>query len=346
MTSAAEWRVSPLNSDAITPSSISVRPQSYIGASTVQPQIINTNLLYAAARGGHVRELSYDYTAGGYITGDISIRAPHLFTEDNVVVDMALTKSPDPVLWCVRQDGVLLGLSYVPEQKIAAWFEYKTDGAFESAAVVQEGLNDYLYAVVRRTVNGQTRRFVERQMVRTDDYRGATCFLDCAGRLTSSAKSMDVSGLSWLEGRVVTAVGDGIVFSGLTVKDGKVTLPQECADVWVGLPYVTELKTLPVALPSQDGSYARGRVKNVSRVSLRLSKTSGVDAGPDTGHMKPVKARSMESYGKPPELMSGETDLVPTGTWSADGSFVIRQAEPLPFTLICHSAEVVIGDDK
>ena len=346
LTSAAEWRVSPLNSDAITPSSISVRPQSYIGASTVQPQIINTNLLYAAARGGHVRELSYDYTAGGYITGDISIRAPHLFTEDNVVVDMALTKSPDPVLWCVRQDGVLLGLSYVPEQKIAAWFEYKTDGAFESAAVVQEGLNDYLYAVVRRTVNGQTRRFVERQMVRTDDYRGATCFLDCAGRLTSSAKSMDVSGLSWLEGRVVTAVGDGIVFSGLTVKDGKVTLPQECADVWVGLPYVTELKTLPVALPSQDGSYARGRVKNVSRVSLRLSKTSGVDAGPDTGHMKPVKARSMESYGKPPELMSGETDLVPTGTWSADGSFVIRQAEPLPFTLICHSAEVVIGDDK
>lgn len=140
------------------------------------------------------------------------------------------------MLWCVRQDGVLLGLSYVPEQKIAAWFEYKTDGAFESAAVVQEGLNDYLYAVVRRTVNGQTRRFVERQMVRTDDYRGATCFLDCAGRLTSSAKSMDVSGLSWLEGRVVTAVGDGIVFSGLTVKDGKVTLPQECADVWVGAP--------------------------------------------------------------------------------------------------------------
>lgn len=346
LTSAAEWRVSPLNSDAITPSSISVRPQSYIGASTVQPQIINTNLLYAAARGGHVRELSYDYTAGGYITGDISIRAPHLFAEDNVVVDMALTKSPDPVLWCVRQDGVLLGLSYVPEQKIAAWFEYKTDGAFESAAVVQEGLNDYLYVVVRRTVNGQTRRFVERQMVRTDDYRGATCFLDCAGHLTSSTKSTDVSGLSWLEGRVVTAVGDGIVFSGLTVKGGRVTLPQECADVWVGLPYVTELKTLPVALPSQDGSYARGRVKNISRVSLRLYKTSGLEVGPDEAHMRPVKARSIESYGKPPELMSGEVDVTPTGTWSADGSFTIRQAEPLPFTLICHSAEVVIGDDK
>lgn len=346
LTSAAEWRVSPLNSDAITPSSISVRPQSYIGASTVQPQIINTNLLYAAARGGHIRELAYDYTAGGYITGDISIRAPHLFTEDNVTVDMALTKSPDPVLWCVRQDGALLGLSYVPEQKIAAWFQYKTDGAFESAAVVQEGLADYLYVVVRRTVNGRTVRFVERQMTRADDYRDSCPYLDCSGRYQGVDRTDAISGLTWLEGRTVTAVGDGIVFPNLAVTGGKVKLPQACLNVWVGLPYVSEVKTLPVALPSQDGTYARGRVKNIGKVILRLMNTSGVEVGPDVEHMRPLKARTLEEYGEPPKLRSGEFEVLPTGTWTNDGSFMIRQAEPLPFTLICHSAEVTIGDDK
>lgn len=343
LTSAAEWRVSPLNSDAITPSSISVRPQSYIGASKVQPEIINTNLLYAAARGGHVRELSYDYTAGGYITGDISIRAPHLFAEDNVVTDMALTKSPDPILWCVRQDGVLLGLSYVPEQKIGAWFTYRTDGRFESAAVVQEGLNDYLYVVVERSVNGESKRFIERQAVRDDDNR-SFCYLDCAGHYHSSQATTTLSGLDWLEGRTVTAVADGVVVTGLKVEGGKLTLPVAAKEIWAGLPYTSQIKTLPVTMQVSDGSMARGRIKAVNRVALRLYRTSGLEVGPDEEHVVPVKPRTIENYGKPPELRSGETEVTPLGHWQDDGTVVIRQTEPLPFTLICHSTDVVIGD--
>lgn len=344
LTSAAEWRVSPLNSDAITPSSISVRPQSYIGASKVQPQVINTNLLYAAARGGHVRELSYDYTAGGYITGDISIRAPHLFAEDNVVVDMGLTKSPDPILWCVRQDGVLLGLSYVPEQKIGAWFTYRTDGQFESAAVVQEGLRDYLYVVVKRTINGKSVRYIERQAARDDTSR-SFCYLDCAGHYLSSDATQTISGLTWLEGRVVTAVADGVVISGLTVTGGKLALPISANEVWVGLPYTSQLKTLPATLQLSDGSLARGRIKNVNRVALRVYRTSGLEVGPDESNVVPVKPRTLENYGKPPELKSGEVDVTPLGHWQNDGTVVIRQSEPIPFTLICHSTDVVIGDE-
>ena len=344
LTSAAEWRVSPLNSDAITPSSISVRPQSYVGASKVQPQIVNSNLLYVAARGGHVRELAYDYTAGGYITGDISIRAPHLFSESNVVVDMALTKAPDPILWCVRQDGVLLGLSYVPEQKIGAWFQYTTVGAFESASVVQEGQNDYLYVVVRRTINGVQKRFIERQSVRNDETR-LTCFLDCSGRYSSDVPTTTVSGLTWLEGASITAVADGAVYEGLTVKDGKIELPLEARNIWVGLPYVTLLETLPVSTGVQDASYGRGYIKNVRGVSLRLKSTSGIEVGPTETTTKPIKARSMGMYGTAPELITGTVDVTPLGCWQADGSFVIRQAEPLPFTLICHSTDVVIGDE-
>lgn len=341
LTSAAEWRVSPLNSDAITPSSISVRPQSYIGASTVQPQVINTNLLYAAARGGHVRELSYDYTAGGYITGDVSIRAPHLFSQDNVVTNMALTKSPDPYLWCVREDGVLLGLCYVPEQKVGAWFQYVTQGRFESVAVVQEGKEDYLYAVVKRTVNGAETRYVERQAIREDSRSG--CYLDCASWSTFEEPATAVSGLSWLEGLTVTVVADGAVCHGLTVKDGAVELPIAAKSVWVGLPYETVLKTLPVTLQAQDGSLGRGHIKNVNRLTMRIYQTSGIEAGPDEENMKAVKPRRREAIGLPPELYTGEIDLGVVGTWQADGTVCIRQAEPLPFTLVYHSAEVEIG---
>lgn len=342
LTSAAEWRVSPLNSDAITPSSISVRPQSYIGASTVQPQVFNTNLLYAAARGGHVRELSYDYTAGGYITGDISIRAPHLFSEENVVTNMALTKSPDPYLWCVRADGVMLGLCYVPEQKVGAWFQIHTKGEFESASVVQEGKDDYLYVVVRRRVNGKSVRYVERQALRNDAGRGG-CYLDSAGYFTSEEPKQTIAGLTWLEGETVTVLADGAVYKGLQVSKGEVTLPVPVSNAWIGLPYETVIETLPVTLNAQDGSLGRGHVKNVNRVVLRVYKTSGIEVGPDLGHMKPVKARTKEVFGSAPSLQTGEVDLGVVGGWQADGTFCIRQAEPLPFTLIYHSADVEIG---
>ncbi len=101
LTSSAEWRVTSLNSDAITPTTISVRPQSYIGASNVQPVIINNTLLYGAARGGHVRELAYNWQAGGFVTGDLSLRAPHLF--DNLdILDITYSKAPQPVVCSYR----------------------------------------------------------------------------------------------------------------------------------------------------------------------------------------------------------------------------------------------------
>lgn len=342
LTSAAEWRVSPLNSDAITPSSISVRPQSYIGASTVQPHIVNTNLLYAAARGGHVRELSYNYQAGGYVTGDISIRAAHLFSEEKPITNMALTKSPDPYLWCVRKDGVMLGLCYVPEQNVGGWFQFQTDGSFEAAAVVQEGAYDYAYVVVTRYIGPSKKRFIERQTLRVDAERNG-CFLDCSGHFKSNTASKDISGLSWLNGATVSALADGAVYRGLLVKNGTVTLPVAVREAWIGLPYETVIETLPVTLQAQDGSLGRGHVKNVNRVIMRVYQTNGIEAGPDKEHMRPVAARTNEPIGSAPVLQTGEIDVGAVGVWKADGSFRIRQPDPLPFTLIYHTAEVEIG---
>lgn len=73
LTSAAEWRVTSVNSDAITPSTISVRPQSYVGSSNVQPVVINNTLVYASSRGGHVRECGYNWQAQGFITGTFQL---------------------------------------------------------------------------------------------------------------------------------------------------------------------------------------------------------------------------------------------------------------------------------
>jgi hypothetical protein len=198
LTDAAEWRVTSVNSDAITPSTIAVRPQSYIGSSSVRPSVVNNSLVYCAARGGHVRELGYSDAVRGFVTNDVSLRAAHLF--DNLtIVDQTYAKSPLPVVWFVSSNGKLLGLTYIPEQQIGAWHQHDTlNGTFESVCCVPEGDEDRLYVVVRRLnkTTGQYKRYVERMAVRNFDELSNAFFVDSGltfDGTNTSATTMDVS---------------------------------------------------------------------------------------------------------------------------------------------------------
>ena len=426
LTSAAEWRVSPVNSDAITPTTVSVRPQSYVGASNVQPEIINNSMVYCAARGGHIRELGYSWQSNGFITGDLSIRAAHLFDNFNIV-DMCYAKSPQPLLWFVSTTGKLLGLTYVPEQQIGAWHQHDTDGVFESCTVVAEGNEDSLYVIVRRTINGNSVRYVERMATRqvnllkdcffvdagstfngtnstattvtvtggttwgpadvltitassslfvypgTTDVNDAIVLTDSTGasyRLkilaTSSATvataKVDkvipvalratptavwafardtVSGLSHLEGKTVSILADGAVMPQVVVTGGVAVLERASVVVHVGLPYQSDLQTLPVAL--NIDAFAQGRVKNVNQAWIRVFQSSGVFVGPDANKLTEVKQRTTEPYGSPPALKSDEVSVAMTPTWAQSGQIYIRQSDPLPLTIVGITTEIVVG---
>lgn len=426
LTNAAEWRVSPANSDTITPTTISVRPQSYVGANGVQPCIVNNTVVYCAARGGHVRELGYSWQSQGFVTGDLSLRAAHLF--DNLsIVDMCLSKSPRQILWFVSSNGKLLGLTYVPEEQVGAWHQHDTDGYFESCTAVSEGSEDSLYVVVRRTVNGSTVRYIERfasrqvsdvsQSVFTDSsltYNGtnttATTMTVSGGttwgpsevltitastasfaypattdvndaivmvapdgskyRLTIASTSSttvatarvdrtlpaslrntakttwefardSVTGLSHIEGKTVSILADGAVVPQQVVTSGTVSLPRAATIVTVGLPFVSDLQTLPMTV-NIDG-FGQGRMKNVNKVWLRVYRSSGIFVGPDSDHLVEYKQRTTEPYGTPPTLRSDEVLVVLTPSWSTGAQVFVRQIDPLPLTIVGLTAEVAMG---
>lgn len=341
LTSSAEWRVTSVNSDAITPSSISVRPQSYIGASNVQPVIINNTLIYAAARGGRIRELGYNWQANGFITGDLSLRAPHLFDRWDIA-DMAYTKAPDPLVWFVSTSGKLLGLTYVPEQQVGAWHWHDTDGAFESCAVVAEGMEDVLYCVIRREINGQDVRMVERMHSRMFDRLEDAFFVDCGGTYRGEPAT-EIQNLDWLEGKTVSIMADGAVLPQKVVTDGKVVLAHPASVVHVGLPIQGEMATLPLAIPMRDGSFGQGRFKNVNKVWLRVHKSSGIFVGPSEDKLVEAKQRTNEPAGSAPSLKSEEVPIVVPPSWSDGGQIFISQRDPLPLTVVSMTVEVALG---
>jgi len=196
MTEAAEWRVTSVNSDAITPTSIAVKPQSYIGANDSQPVVVNNSMVYIASRGGHARELGYNWQSNGFITGDLSIRASHLF-DGLDITDMTLAKAPIPIVWMISSNGKLLGLTYVPEQQVGAWHQHDTDGTFESVTTVAEGSVDAAYCVVKRTIGGATKRYIERMGTRNYTTQRDSFFVDSGltynGTNTNTARTVTIT---------------------------------------------------------------------------------------------------------------------------------------------------------
>lgn len=424
LTGSAEWRVSSVNSDAITPTSISVRPQSYIGASNVQPSIINNSLVYVAARGGHVRELGYSWQSNGFITGDLSIRAAHLFDTYDIS-DMCFSKAPQPLIWFVSTSGQLLGLTYIPEQQVGAWHHHDTDGSFESCTCVAEGNEDVLYVVVKRLINGSYKRYVERMQTRaittldkcfyvdsgatyngtnttavtmtvtggttwgpadtltitassakfvgTSDINDAIILTDSSGiqyklRIVGYTSSTvvtarvdktipvalrgvatatwnfarnSISGLTWLEGKTVSILADGAVHPRRVVTSGTIDLEVAANIITIGLPYQSDLQTLPLAL--QIDGYGQGRYKNINKAWLRVFQSSGIFVGPDANNLVEAKQRTTEPYGSPPALKSDEILVMLTPSWAASGQVYIRQNDPLPLTIVGLTLEVAIG---
>ena len=346
LTSAAEWRVTSLNSDAITPSSLSVRPQSYIGASNVQPVVINNNTVYAAARGGHLREMAYTWQASGYVTGDICLRCPHLF-DGYTVTDLAYAKSPIPIIWATSSSGKAIGCTYVPEQKIGGMHQHKTstldgDSYFESVCVVPEGDEDAVYFVVRRVINGSTVRYIERMGDRASDDLADAFFVDCGyTHDCEGVETQTLTGIDWLEGETVNILVDGAVHPQKTVSGGSITLNYSTTGIiQLGLPIQGRVKTLPIAYQTQG--YGQGRQKNVNEAFIRVDNSSGLRVGPSFDKLTLAKQRTTEAYGSPPDPMTREVALKITPTWADSGSIYIEQSDPLPMTIasVCLSVEV------
>ncbi len=337
ITGSSELRVVSSDGGPLTSESITASPQASIGASEVQPVVVNSALLYAANRGGHIRELGYNYQASGFTTGDLSIRAAHLF--DNVTtVDMARMKTPDSIIWFVMSDGKLLGLTYLPEQSVAAWHRHDTAGSFESVCCVPEGQEDALYAVVRRKINGNTVRYIERMRERHFETIEDAFRVDC-GATYKGESTTTISGLTWLEGKTVSVLGNGGVLPSQVVENGKITLPSPVTYAQIGLPITSELKTLPAGAQFQDGSMGRGHMKNVNKVFIRVYRSSGLFVGPDEDHLTEMKPRHDESFDSAPELKSEEIPLAVSPKWTDSGQIVIRQTAPLPLTIVSWAAD-------
>jgi hypothetical protein len=345
LTAGGEFRIFADGAPAITPTSLSIKPQGFTGAAPVMPALTSGSILYVQTHGSRVRELAYDPSGTGYFRSiDITLLAPHLF-DGFTITSLAYSRSPDQVLWAVRSDGVLLGLSYVPEQQVYGWHQHTTNGAFESIAVIPEDGEDVLYAVVRRSALGpspRTVRYIERLHTRILTSLADAFYVD-SGLSYSGVAQSTFTGLWHLEGMTVDILADGAVQAQQVVTNGAVTLDTPASNVHIGLNYISDMQTLPLTL---DGAMAggMGTIKNVNKLHLRLTQSSLVRAGPSLDKLSDYPARmATDPYDSPESLRNGEISIVVAPNWNTDGSIYVRQDRPLPLTVASITFEVASG---
>jgi hypothetical protein len=152
---------------AITPLSPNLTQQGTRGSAEIKPLVIGDTAIYIQAQGTIVRDLRYDYQSDGYNGKDITVFATHLFY-NHTIVDWDFAENPHSIVWAAREDGVLLGCTYIREQDVVAWHRHTTgDGdTFERVCTVPEDNENAVYAVICRTVDGNTVRYIERMRSR------------------------------------------------------------------------------------------------------------------------------------------------------------------------------------
>lgn len=192
---------------------VQANPEGYDGSSIVPPVVVGNSAVYVQARGNRVSSFGYSLNADGFAADDLTLFSAHLL-KGKELTNVAYQKVPDSIVWYVRNDGVLLGMTYVPEQQLVGWHWHDTDGFVESIACIPEGQEDVLYMVVRRTINGVQKRFIERMASRQITSIEDAFFVDCGltydGRNADATKTMTLSGgTTWGYPEVITMTAVG-----------------------------------------------------------------------------------------------------------------------------------------
>lgn len=314
----------------------------------VDPIRIGPSILFLHRHRRQVRELTYDVARDGFDAPNLNQLADHITASG--VKAWAWVDYPIPQLWCVRYDGAIAVLTYLRKEEVVGWTRIVMDGEVESICSIPSALSgdegeDQVWLIVKRTIGGATKRFVELLKSNEDvtdlhDY----WYLHSALSYDSTATTT-VSGLTHLAGETVTCLADGFVLSNKVVSaGGVVTLGGSYSRVIVGLPYTSTIQPSPLQVQFGGGT-TEGIKKRITKCWLRLYKSLGGTIGPDSATQDVIAMRTPGTdFAEQVAVYTGDWPMAFPGSPSEKVDIVIKHTQPLPFNLLGIVSKVTVYD--
>ena len=338
-TAGNEWTLAASDSNQVlSPTNVQAKFQSSYGSKYLQSRLVNEVIIFTQRNGRKARELTYSFEKDGWVAPDLTILAEHITRGE--LAETAFQQQPDAIYWGITGAGVLIGMTYERDQNVVGWHRHSTQGEFESVATIYgDGGSDELWLSVKREVDGQTVRYIERMY---PDYRQALdaedkdswWYLDCAKAASFGSPSNAVTGFEHLEGMTVGVLGDGAVYPSAEVTGGGFTLQSTVTAAVIGLPFTSTLRPMKLDAQLQTGT-AQGRKARIHEIVARFYKSLGGEYSTDGVLWNKIFARDIaDNMDESPPAFTGDRKLVTGANYKESADMWIRQREPVPLVLL------------
>jgi len=341
-TSGGEYVLTSTSDGPITPTTTLIRKYSNYGSAKITPVQVADVTLFVQRGNRKMREFKFvgNVNVGGYSAPDMTILAEHI--TNGGIVDMAYQQEPDSIVWIVRDDGTLVGMTYRREEEVVAWHKHVIGGEFSGGQAVVESIatlptdtgEDELFMIVKRTINSVTRRYIEKMNVFDFGSDTTTAFFVDSGLQYSGGATTSLLGLYHLEGETLQVLANGAAHPDKAVASGGVGLDFSSTTAAVGYGYTSNIQTLRIESGSVDGT-SQGKPKRIHAITVRLYQTVGVEIGNDSGEIDRIPFRdSSMAMDQAVPLFTGDKDIEFAGGFDDDDRVYIKQDQALPLTVL------------
>lgn len=359
-TEGAEWQIRSLSTaEAFGPLNIDPREETAYGSRAIQPIRVGESVLFVTTSGRKLRQLRYSFEAENLLAPEMTVRADHIMRIGSTW--MSWVNEPTKSLLVGRSDGQILNFTYDRDQEVFGWSRFVIGGVFGSGAAVCESgcaipdpdnTRDEPFIIVKRTINSQTKRYIEYISPKTEEEDDDTLavYVDSAVVEQNGSEVASATGLHHLKGLTVSYVGDGSYHGEITVAaDGSATGTSNAANIVAGIKYRSEYISLK-SNPASSAGTSQGKVQRAADIVYRVDRTRGGQGGTDVDDLTDIPDLNYRDpntpVGSAPPLITGDIQLRPKTQWSDDSRVVFVTEEPFPATLLAVFPKMRVQDDR
>ena len=312
-----------------------------LGSAPIMPIVVAGRIIFVERSRKQIHMVQFDIEKDGHGTVELTAPADHVTGSGIRLGPVAFQKRLHPRIYWVSDDGHIVVLTYYPNEKVIGFTRLATDGVFEAvASVAHDSHNDHVYAIVRRTISGQERRYVEV----FDDHAGEMEGREWEELQTDSAKVYALNDvathmfadLDHLEGKTVDVVVDGSYRGTRVVVDGMVSIPADEAGLKhaeIGLHYDSPGATMR---PAIEGSMVEGMFRAWKKLWVRLHKSMGGSVNGKELNYPPGPLGELH-------LFSGDRVVTASGG-GYDERITFAQNLPYPMTILALFGDIEFGE--
>lgn len=331
--------------EPLTPTGITLKDASTHGVANVSPAKLDNRGLYVHRDGTHLHEIVLDAESNDYRSSSL------MLLNDTIggtgITEIAIQRSPETYVWAVRADGQLLCLLYDVKEKAAAWVRCilgasaAGSAVVESVCVLPSSGPDRVYIVVRRTINGGTKRYIEKLALHTEAVGGAVNrMLDShvyAAGPVSSVTAAHLLNETGLKAWATNGSGARVALTGLSANGaGSVSLGGTYTDIVCGLGYSGRYKSAKLAYGAQKGT-AVLQPKRVAAIGLLTENThpDAIEYGPDfsSQYQLPRVENGQDVVTTTVRSTYDEATFPFEGGWDTDSRVCLTFTAPYPATV-------------